>query len=231
MSTAAAFGPADWLGRLMHDLSCGHKASMGSRGSSGAHGWGGPPWFGGFSGAWRGPTDWRGRGDWWTGGSGRPRAGRGDVRSAILSLLSEGPRHGYQIIQDIAERSGGAWRVSPGSVYPALASLQDEGLIDDEKLEGRRVYRLTDDGRAHVEARRDELGAVFAAFEAPGDDREAEDYGRLLFGVGAAAVEVARNGTAEQVDDARRILAQVRRDLYGLLADDVAASPDEEDPR
>ncbi|MGA7689870.1 MAG: PadR family transcriptional regulator, partial [Jiangellales bacterium] len=183
-------------------------------------------WFGAWAKTWGGAGDWRGRGDWWSGSSGRPRAGRGDVRSAILALLSEGPRHGYQIIQDIAERSGGAWRVSPGSVYPALAALQDEGLIDDQKVEGRRVYALTDVGLAHVDARRDELASVFAAFEGAGGDSADEDYGRLLFSVGAAAVEVARSGTPEQTADARRLLTKVRRDLYGLLAEADDSSAD-----
>lgn len=231
MSTTAAFGPADWLGRLMHDISCGHKVAMAPHGPSGGKAWGPPPWFGAWAKSWGGAGDWRGRGDWWSGSGGRPRASRGDVRSAILALLSEGPRHGYQIIQDIAERSGGAWRVSPGSVYPALAALQDEGLIDDEKVEGRRVYALTDAGMAHVDARRDELASVFAAFEGAGDDSADEEYGRLLFSVGAAAVEVARSGTSEQTADARRLLAQVRRDLYGLLADADDSSADAGDER
>jgi DNA-binding PadR family transcriptional regulator len=229
MSTTAAFGSAGWLGRLMQDLTCGHTVAMAPHGPSGGKAWGPPPWFGAWAKSWGSSGDWRGRGDWWSGGSGRPRAGRGDVRSAILALLREGPRHGYQIIQDIAERSGGAWRVSPGSVYPALAALQDEGLIDDEKIEGRRVYALTDAGRAHVDARRDELAAVFAAFEGAGEDSADEDYGRLLFSVGAAAVEVARSGTSEQMADARRLLAQARRDLYGLLAESDDVSTDAED--
>lgn len=219
MSTTAAFGPADWLGRFVQEISCGHKVAMTPHGSAGGKAWGAPPWFGAWARSWGGAGDWRGRGDWWAGGSGRPRASRGDVRSAILALLSEGPRHGYQIIGEIADRSGGAWKVSPGSVYPALAALQDEGLIDDEKVEGRRVYSLTDAGLAHVDARQDELAAVFAAFDGVGDDSADEDYGRLLFSVGAAAVEVARSGTSEQMADARRLLAEVRRDLYGLLAD------------
>ena len=231
MSTKAAFGPAEWLGRLVQDLSCGQTARMPPHGPPEGRAWGSPPpWFGAWARGWGGAGDRRNRGDWWPGGPGRPRAGRGDVRSAILALLTEGPRHGYQIIQDIAERSGGAWRVSPGSVYPALAALQDEGLIDDDKVEGRRVYALTTQGRAHVAARRSELEAVFAAFESPSGDPADEDYGRLLFSVGAAAVEVARSGTSDQVADARRLLAQVRRDLYTLLAqdDDPAAGAGEQ---
>jgi DNA-binding PadR family transcriptional regulator len=226
MSTTAAFGPGDWLSRLINDLSCGNVSTMSGRRSAGAKGWGGPPWaFGPWAGGWPGAGS--SRGDWWTGG-GRPRAGRGDVRSAILSLLTEGPRHGYQIIQDIAERSGGAWRASPGSVYPALAALQDEGLVDDEKIEGRRVYALTQAGREHVAQRRDELSAVFAAYAPPDDDGRSEDYGRLMLSVGAAAVEVVRTGTPEQVAQASRLLAQVRSDLYGVLTDSGQVPEDQD---
>jgi len=232
MTTSTAFGSADWLGRFLHDRSCGSRVTMSGRRSSGGKGWGGPPWaFGQWAGGWPGSGDGRGSGDWWTGGGGRQRAGRGDVRSAILALLTEGPRHGYQIIQDVAERSGGAWRASPGSVYPALAALQDEGLVDDEKIEGRRVYALTDAGWRHAEEQREKLAAVFAAYAAPDDGGRSEDYGRLLFSVGTAAVEVARTGTPAQVAAARQLLTQVRHDLYGLLAESAeqsATSADEQ---
>src|SRR5690349_22017412 len=103
-------------------------------------------WHGGPGGPW---------GGWWPGGPpGTPRApkaGRGDVRAAILALLREGPRNGYQIMSEIEERSSGAWRPSPGAVYPALQQLADEGLIEAEESSGRRAFRLTDEGRRYVE--------------------------------------------------------------------------------
>src|SRR3954447_26862627 len=99
----------------------------------GGPGWGGP----GFPGP-------RGRG---------PRARRGDVRTAMLLLLNEEPRNGYGLMQEIEERSGGAWRPSPGSVYPALSQLEDEGLVRVEEVEGGRTFVLTDVGRAHVAER------------------------------------------------------------------------------
>lgn len=150
----------------------------------------------------------------------RARAGRGDVRTAILALLSEEPRHGYQIIQDITERSGGAWKPSPGSVYPALSALQDEGLVDDEKVEGRRVFALTDAGRAHVADRAEELSHVFDANSGEAEADEVVDLRQLLFSVGAAAVQVVTTGNPDQVAAARKVLSQARRDLYLLLADD-----------
>ena len=76
-----------------------------------------------------------------------PRMGRGDVRAAVLALLAEGPMHGYQIIREIEERSGGSWKPSPGSVYPTLQLLADEGLISSEESNGRKTYSLTDAGR------------------------------------------------------------------------------------
>ena len=81
------------------------------------------------------------------------RAGRGDIRAAILALLAEEPMHGYQIIQELAERTGGVWRPSPGSVYPTLQQLEDEELVRETASEsGKRVYELTDAGREQAAA-------------------------------------------------------------------------------
>src|ERR1700680_5310925 len=93
------------------------------------------------------------------GGVGRcPRAGgrkarRADIRTASLLLLAEEPRNGYQIMQEVEERSDGVWRPSPGSVYPALQQLEDEGLIRSEEADGRKLFALTDAGRAFVKER------------------------------------------------------------------------------
>jgi DNA-binding PadR family transcriptional regulator len=122
-------------------------------------------------------------------------------------------------MQDIADRSHGAWKPSPGSVYPALSALQDEGLVDDEKVEGRRVFTLTESGQAHVRERADELGAVFDGFE-PEDESELADVRLLIAGVAAAAVQSLTTGTPAQAERARTILAQTRRDLYAVLADE-----------
>src|SRR5688572_30368032 len=99
-----------------------------------------------------------------------PRVRRGDVRAAILDVLAVEPLNGYQVIQQIAERSGGAWRPSPGSVYPTISQLEDEGLITADQERGRTL-RLTPEGEAYVAEHPDELGAVWAAFDAePADD-------------------------------------------------------------
>ena len=152
------------------------------------------------------------------------RVKRGDVRAAALSLLAEEPRNGYQIIQEIAERSGGVWQPSPGSVYPALQQLEDEGLIQAETPEGgRKRYALTTEGREYVTTHADEV-------RAPWDDvansvgADAIELRRLIAAVAAAAVQVAQVGTAAQVAQSRQILTDARRKLYAILAaDDDAA--------
>lgn len=149
-----------------------------------------------------------------------PRARRGDVRAAALALLAEEPRNGYQIIQEIGERSDGVWRPSPGSVYPALQQLEDEGLIRAQADEsGRRAYQLTDEGRSYVEAHADEVRAPWddVAGSAGGGPR---DMRNLLRQVGMAGYQVLSAGSDAQVRQARKILADTRKSLYRILAAD-----------
>jgi DNA-binding PadR family transcriptional regulator len=148
-------------------------------------------------------------------GGGR-RAGRGDIRAAILALLNEEPMHGYQIMQELESRTGGAWRVSPGSVYPTLQQLEDEGLVRAQEQEGRRVYRLTDDGQRVAADRAEEFATLWEGIAPSEDDTQ---LGDLIFQVGAAFVQVARTGTAEQMAEARKVLARTRGDLYRILGD------------
>lgn len=170
----------------------------------GQRGWGwGPP--GGDP--WGGPGQRRQRG---------PRAGRGDVRSAVLALLAEQPMHGYQMIQQISERSGGAWKPSPGSVYPTLQQLEDEGLVRAQEQDGRRVYHLTEDGRKVTEERSEEFASLWQGVAPSADDTQ---LGDLVFQVGAAFVQVARTGTPEQLAEARKVLARTRADLYRILGE------------
>lgn len=147
------------------------------------------------------------------------RRGHGDVRAAILILLTERPMHGYQIIQEIGERSGGLWRPSSGSVYPALQQLEDEGLVRIEQSEGRKVAHLTEEGRAYVQEHRDELGTPW--------ETATEDFGeellelRNLVGqVAMATMQVAQAGSNSQIAEARRLLTDVRSQLYQILAED-----------
>jgi len=146
------------------------------------------------------------------------RTARGDIRLAVLALVAEQPRHGYEIIQEIAERTGGAWRPSPGSVYPTLSQLEDEGLVRVESAEGRRVVHLTESGTTYVEEHRAELDAVWEAVDQDGDDDRAKLWEQLAQ-LHAATQQVMGAGTAEQVTAAGTALAEARKTIYRLLAE------------
>ncbi|GIH90709.1 PadR family transcriptional regulator [Planobispora siamensis] len=188
------------------------------RGHRGPGPWGG----GGF------PWDW-GRGPWGgPGGRGGPfgrppfgrgrKAKRGDVRAAILALLSEEPRNGYQIIQEIAQRSQGGWKPSPGAVYPALQQLTDEGLVLSEESDGRKTFRLTDAGRTYVTEHPDEVRAPWEEMTPDVDDStwELMDLGRQS---AFAMLQILQTGTEAQIRQARQQLIETRRRLYQILAD------------
>ncbi len=142
------------------------------------------------------------------------RMGRGDVRAAVLALLAEKPMHGYQIIHEIAERSGGTWKPSAGSVYPTLQLLADEGLVTAEEVNDRKVYSLTDTGREAVSG---DDSAAWAA----GDSRESARFTALPragFELAQATAQVGRSGSPEQIREAVKVLDDARRRLYSLLA-------------
>jgi DNA-binding PadR family transcriptional regulator len=167
----------------------------------------------------RGPAPF-GFPDW--GGRRGPRARRGDVRAALLALLAEEPRNGYQLMQEIEQRSDGMWRPSPGSVYPALQQLQDEGLVFSTEEEGRRHYDLTEDGRAYVAARSDELAAPWDSVKE--DARRGHwELMQLMRQVGMATGQLLHAGTDAQIDEAQRVLGDARRSLYRILAEDEPA--------
>ena len=173
---------------------------------------GGPGDFRGFRG-WGG-GDVPGGPPWTWGGR---RAGRGDIRAAILVLLGEKPSHGYQIIQELEARSGGAWRVSPGSVYPTLQQLEDEGLVRLVAGETeRRVYELTDTGRAEAERLKGERAPWDGpAGTMPSDLAELKD---LVIGLGSATWQVVRANEPAQLAAAKEILRDARKRMYMLLA-------------
>ena len=148
-------------------------------------------------------------------GRGRRNAARGDIRLAVLTLLDEQPMHGYQLMGEIGDRSNGAWTPSPGSIYPLLQQLTDEGLVTPSADGDRKVFTLTDAGRV-------------AATEASGSDiwdqqspeRFGPDLKQSISGVAAAVTQVVRNGTPEQVEKADAVLTDARKQLYRLLAED-----------
>ncbi|MFE2955347.1 PadR family transcriptional regulator [Nocardia tengchongensis] len=174
------------------------------------HGRGFGPDFGpGFG---PGPHFGRGRG---RGGRGR----RGDVRAAILLLLQERPMHGYELIQQIRERSEDVWRPSPGSIYPALAQLEDEGLVLIEKVSGRKTAKLTESGVEFVEANRADLGDPWQDVKDNVGD-QALDLRGLVGQLLGAVAQVASVGTPDQAAKAAEVLTEARRSLYRILAED-----------
>lgn len=155
------------------------------------------------------------------GGRRGPRA-RGDVRAAILLLLAEQPRHGYELIQEIAERSSGFWTPSPGSVYPTLQALEDEGLIRIEPVEGRRTASLTELGVTYVEEHRDRLGTPWTSSGT--GHGPALALRQEIIALRDAATQVARVGTPAQHTAAAAVLVTARKELYRLLAEDTPAT-------
>lgn len=163
------------------------------------------------------PRDHRGRrgGRGEPGGRGRGRIHRGDVRTAILLVLADEPMHGYQIMQAMSDRTSGAWRPSPGAVYPTIAQLEDEGLVTTQEEGGRRLVTLTAEGRTYVAERSARLGDPFAAFA---DRPTGPDLRDPLHQLHAAARQIAISGSAAQVEAAAQVLTQARRSLYLILA-------------
>ena len=152
-------------------------------------------------------------------GGGR-KAGRGDIRATILALLAEEPMHGYQIIQEVTDRTGGAWRPSPGSVYPTLQQLEDEELVREQKSDtGRRVYELTDAGREAAAAQPSPAPWEQVAAEA---HDEHGDLRSLVFQVLGAVRQVGMAGTPAQREKAQEVLRGTRRSLYQILAEEDA---------
>ncbi|MEV4430214.1 PadR family transcriptional regulator [Streptomyces sp. NPDC053792] len=178
----------------------GRRAAFGPFGP----GFGGGP-FGG------GPFGGRGR------GGGRGRARRGDVRASILALLKDRPMHGYEMIREIGERSDGAWKPSPGSVYPTLQMLEDEGLITSASEGGKKLFTLTDTGRAEAEE------GPEAPWEEAGrgvDWDAVNEIRQAGFGLMEAFGQVWKTGSAEQRQKAVTVINEARKKLYLILADE-----------
>jgi DNA-binding PadR family transcriptional regulator len=148
---------------------------------------------------------------------GGPRARRGDVRVAVLRLLSEQPMHGYQIMQDLSARSDGAWAPSAGSVYPTLQLLADEGLIIAEETAGKKVFSLTETGVAAVAETADQPAPwEEAAQSGIGNGGYRESAVKLM----QAVVAIGKHGSAAQATAAAEVLNEARKKLYAILAED-----------
>ncbi len=206
---------------------------MGGRRSNWEGAWSGGPGSG-WSGGWGNQQPWRqGPPPWVTGlfglaqaggaARGAPKVRRGDVRAAILDVLATGPMNGYQVIQQIAERSGGQWKPSPGSVYPTVQQLEDEGLVAGTTESGKRLLELTPEGQAYVAEHPEEMAATWRPFDqAQAEATEGSDTPDLKPVIGqvmSAVWQVVVSGTRQQQAEAAEILSETRRRLYTLLAD------------
>ena len=206
----------------MHPAFGDQQAFHGGRGRRGGHE--DPRRFrrGGFDGGPRGSFGGHGRPGGRPGGRrGGGRARRGDVRAAMLALLAERPMHGYEIMQELAERTNGAWQPSPGSVYPALGRLREEGFISGEGRGDKQAFALTDKGTAEAEALRSASGPPWVRYAEEHDSETArlrESHEQL----GEAVRQVARVGTGDQQQRARAAMDELRRKLYLILAEEPA---------
>ncbi|MFE9769655.1 PadR family transcriptional regulator [Streptomyces sp. NPDC005808] len=194
----------------------GHRGRGGFEGRRRAFGPFGPggPGGPGFGGPGFGPGPWGGRGGR---GGPRGRARRGDVRASILALLKDRPMHGYEMIQEIAERSGGAWKPSPGSVYPTLQLLEDEGLIISAAEGGKKLFSLTEAGRTAADEGPD------APWEEAGrgvDWETLHEIRQAGFGLMEAFGQVWKTGNKDQRDKALAVINETRKKLYLILADE-----------
>ncbi|MFJ2767333.1 PadR family transcriptional regulator [Streptomyces sp. NPDC087300] len=183
----------------------GREGFEGRRGAFGPFG----PGFGGPGGPWGGGRGGR--------GGPRGRARRGDVRASILALLKDRPMHGYEMIQEIAERSGGAWKPSPGSVYPTLQLLEDEGLISSASEGGKKLFSLTEAGTEAAEE------GPEAPWEEAGRGVDWDTLNEIRqagFGLMEAFGQVWKTGSKEQREKALTVINDARKKLYLILADE-----------
>lgn len=179
--------------------------------------WGGGPGRRGRPDGPFGPFDPTGDGP--TGGRPPRRQRRGDLRFALLALLAEQPRHGYDLIKELERRFGGFYRPSPGSVYPTLQLLEDEGHLTSAPIEGKRIYTITTSGRQLLTERQHSGDPAHPPLAPQGDHAELDvlrERGEALAG---AAGQAARHGSPAQVQAVQAILDRARREIYAALAD------------
>jgi DNA-binding PadR family transcriptional regulator len=162
--------------------------------------------FAGFSETEAGPGRFRGR------------TRRGEIRTALLAILDEAPGHGYELIQRIEEKTAGRWKPSPGSVYPTLQLLEDEGLVAAAETEGKRTYTLTESGRAeHIRRVGDGAENLWTRGE---EGRPVAGLFEAMGGIAMAAKQVAMGANPTQIEAATAIIRDARKKLYAILAED-----------
>jgi DNA-binding PadR family transcriptional regulator len=184
-----------------------HEPPRGPRGMRGPQGGHGEPWGGrGGRGRWGGE-----RGGW---GGGR-RMRRGDIRRAILSTLRDNPAHGYEVMRRLEEMSGGLWRPSPGSVYPHLQMLEDEGMVQSAEVDGTRTFTLTEKGVAEADN-----GAPLPWQSSGENDDQIRSLRLSVTQLMSAAKQLSGAGESAQVERGIAVIKKARQELYQILAED-----------
>ena len=159
---------------------------------------------------------WGRGGPWREHGHGGGRRRRGDIRTAVLAALEESPAHGYEIIQRFEDKTAGMWRPSAGSIYPTLQLLEDEGLVRSFERDGKKVYELTDEGRAAAAQRVGEAGSPWASGQI---SRNYRDFGDAMRQLALASKQAAMTGNPEIMGKVVEILTDARKRVYTLLAE------------
>jgi DNA-binding PadR family transcriptional regulator len=136
----------------------------------------------------------------------------GEVRIALLSLLEDGAKHGYELMKELEARSGGTYKASAGTVYPNLQMLEDEGLIRAEEHDGKRVFALTDAGRAELDQNRETIGRIWNRADDWGDWSDAMSAGGMeVWGpalrLARAAFKAAAGGDEAKIEKVRKVLS------------------------
>jgi DNA-binding PadR family transcriptional regulator len=155
---------------------------------------------------------------------------RGDVRAAILVLLNEEPRNGYQLMQEIEERSDGNWRPSSGSVYPALSQLEDEGLVTPDESEGGKHFTLTDEGKQHVKDHAEKLGEPWKDLGDTKSHPAVRDMANQIKPLMGAVSQLLQSGNEEDAKKGAEVLADARRKIYSILAESSTDGEVKPDP-
>ena len=155
----------------------------------------------------------------WDGRGRRGRMQRGDIRTAVLAILAEEPGHGYDVIQRLEEKTSGAWRPSPGSVYPTLQLLEDEGLLRSVERNAKRVYEITDQGREEATRRVEEAGGTPWEI-AERNDTGVGEFRNAVRQLLVASKQVSASGNQAQVERMLEILRKARKEIYTMLAED-----------
>ncbi|HEY1012078.1 MAG TPA: PadR family transcriptional regulator, partial [Herpetosiphonaceae bacterium] len=164
------------------------------------------------------------------GGPGRQRARRGDIKFALLALIAEQPRHGYDLIKALEERYAGFYRPSPGSVYPTLQLLEDEGHVTSVAEAGKRIYEITEAGRAFLAQHEAEVREAAGGHRRQGRHREERvSLRQQVMALMASVQQVARHGTGEQIGQVRAIVENATKAVYAVLAGHAAPGDEAQD--